>query len=139
MKSILAVALIVAATFVHSASAQDRRVQAQIPFSFAAGSSVLPAGTYIVNSEIGSHFVTFNNWSKHVSVTVLSAPDTASRMGTNQLVFHKYGDQYFLSEIRCTGSSLNVRLAPTKAEKMARKQTLEAGLRVDDTILLALN
>jgi len=38
------------------------------------------------------------------------------------LVFDKYGDQYFLSEILCGPASINASLPPTKSEKQARMQ-----------------
>jgi hypothetical protein len=42
------------------------------------------------------------------------------------MVFHKYGNQYFLSEIRSAdSSSMNLRLPVWKAEKRARMQTQE--------------
>jgi hypothetical protein len=44
-----------------------------------------------------------------------------------QLLFHKYGGQYFLSEILCEQADMNVEIPPSKSEKRAQLQqaTLE--------------
>jgi hypothetical protein len=55
------------------------------------------------------------------------------------LVFHKYGGQYFLSEIRSEESAINVKLAPSKQEKRAKAETEQAGLRVNNDVMIALN
>jgi hypothetical protein len=44
-------------------------------------------------------------------------------------VFDKYGSEYFLHEVVCPNvASLNLEVAPSKAEKSARQHTIEAKL-----------
>jgi len=57
----------------------------------------------------------------------------------NTLVFHKYGNQYYLSEIRSAGAAIDVHFPTSKAEKQARAHVQEAGLFVNDPVLIALN
>jgi hypothetical protein len=54
-------------------------------------------------------------------------------------VFHKYGNQYFLSQICYADSSTKVQFSTSKAEKRARTQINEAGLRVNNDVMIALN
>ncbi|HTC75260.1 MAG TPA: hypothetical protein VK684_06770, partial [Edaphobacter sp.] len=65
-------------------------------------------------------------------------PAEEQKHKVNQLVFHKYGDQYFLCEIRSEQSSLNVQLPTTKQEKRARTETQVAGLAVNNEVMIAL-
>jgi hypothetical protein len=70
---------------------------------------------------------------------VMAMPGTAAKQKTNVLVFHKYGSQYFLSEIRSEDSAINVKLSTSKQEKMARTETEQAGVRFNDDVIIALN
>jgi hypothetical protein len=143
MKRIAEIALIVAsATFltVGIANAQNNVVQATVPFSFTVGNNTLPAGTYRIASMASSaHVLGFSSWQKGVNVLAMGSPDQSNPEKADILVFHKYRNLYFLSDIRCADSAMNVHFAVTKAEKRARAQVEEAGLFVDDPVLIALN
>jgi len=146
MKNILAIALVLASTLTAAAtaSAQDRRIQATVPFSFTVGSTTLPAGTYTIGSNASTPDVlNVSNWQKGVSILTAGRANQSNPERADVLVFHKYGDQYFLSQIRTDGASMNVDLTPSKAEAKARKQSEEAGSVearvVSAPVLIALN
>ena len=143
MNRISAIALIVAASFVTagSAMAQDHRAKANVPFNFSVNGNSLPAGTYTVGSEINSpNVITITDREKNIHILALTLPDANAPGTGNKLVFHRYGDQYFLSEVRCESASLNVELSTSKAEKRAKAaQTQEAGVRVNNDVMIALN
>lgn len=142
MNRISAIALFVAASFVTagSAMAQDHRVQATVPFNFTVNGETLPAGTYIIGSDVSTpRIVTITERAKNVHLMAVTLPDQNASRPTNKLVFHKYGNQYFLSEIRCDSVSMNAHLATSKQEKWAKAQTQEAALRSDNDVLVALN
>lgn len=141
MKSTVAIALLIVASFVStgSASAQEHRVQATIPFTFAVGNRTLPAGTYTIGSEANSPTVLqIRSWKNKVNMLTMGQPNQENSSQQNELVFHKYGDRYFLSEIRTQGDAMNVHLPTSKAEKEARTQTEEARLPVEEPVLIAL-
>ena len=145
MKRISAIALFAAATFIAagSALAQNSSVKATIPFNFKVGNSTLPAGTYTISSRTNGHnILAINNWQKNVHVLSMGMSDAGDLSQDNVLVFHKYesknGTQYFLSEVRSSGASIDMRLVDDRAEKKARAKTEEAGLSVSDPVLLAL-
>jgi len=54
-------------------------------------------------------------------------------------VFHKYGNQYFLSDIFSEGASMNVHFPTTKAERQAKAEVERAGVRANEPVLIALN
>ena len=84
--------------------AQSSRLTATIPFNFHVGRDTLPAGKYDVKEIVGS------------AIRLLSVSgDGAAAIGTipiwnadgrvSKLVFNRYGNDYFLSEIHWRGSS----------------------------------
>jgi hypothetical protein len=143
MNRILSIALVLASTFAAAgtSSAQDHKVEATVPFNFTVGDKTLPAGTYTIsNSGDAPELLALNNWEKRVNILTMGTPDDYNNpKQVNVLVFHKYGDQYFLSRICSEGASMNIDFSPTKAEKRARTQVEEAGRYVNDPVLIALN
>jgi hypothetical protein len=140
MKHLTAIALFIAATFITAgkAIAQDYAVQATIPFNFTVNGSQLPAGNYTLGSDITNpRILKISDRTQHVHVMVLAMPSADEKRKANQLVFHKYGDQYFLSEIRSQESAINVQLATSKQEKRARTETQVAGLLVNNDVIIA--
>jgi hypothetical protein len=142
MKHLTAIVLFIAATFITAgkAIAQDYAVRATIPFNFTVNGSELPAGNYTLGSDVISpRILRIRDQTQHVHVMVMTLPSADERQKANQLVFHKYGNQYFLSEIRSQESSINVQFATSKQEKKARAETEQAGLRAHDEVMIALN
>ncbi len=136
MKRITAVALLTIASFVTagSALAADRGVEATVPFDFTVGNHLLPAGTYTIASPSSNVVEIRNAEGQIVATTVaLSANDDAK--GNGDLVFDRYGNKYFLSEVLCPAASMHAKLPPSKMEKMAKTQ--EARLPSDGQILVA--
>ncbi len=117
---------------VGSAAAQDHKIRAIIPFAFNVGNKILPAGKYTIASE--NSFVAIRNDKR--TVTVLTTAPTDD-FGANKLIFHKYGDQFFLSKVVFSDAHLNLELAVSKTEKRSRLQ--QANLVRNDQILVALN
>jgi hypothetical protein len=142
MKNIAAIALVVVGAFAAAgqAHAQDHTLKANVPFNFTVGDRTVPAGTYTISSDAtNSDLVEIRNWNKKIGVLSLGQSGQSNPRHDNKLVFHKYGNQYFLSEIRSEGSAMNIHFATSKAEKRARTQVEEAGLFVNDPVLIALN
>ena len=102
MKRIATIALSIAATLISSGSAfaQDHAVKATVPFSFSVNGSWAPAGTYTISSEPNrSNVLRIANSEQKVSMMALVWIDSKQPGEGGKLVFHKYGDRYFLSEI----------------------------------------
>jgi hypothetical protein len=142
MKRIAAVALFVAATLITTGSAwaQDHAVKATVPFNFTLNGNTLPAGSYTIASDsTNAGTLSIRNRQEGVNAWVLGMIDSTNTGKAGQLVFHKCGDRLFLSEIRYPYSSTKVRFPMSKMEKRAREHTLEAGLQVNNDVLIALN
>ena len=135
MKRITAIALFTIASFVTAgiALAQDRAVQATVPFDFTVGNKLLPSGTYTITSP-SSHIVEVKNFDRHIALLVIVNPND-NHSGNGRLVFDKYGDQYFLHKILCQSAAINMDLPASKAEKRVRAQ--EAMLNSSNQVLVA--
>jgi hypothetical protein len=136
MKRIFAIALFAASSLavVGNLSAQDHRVNATIPFDFTLNKKVLPAGSYIISS-LSANAVEVRNVNGHIAE--LSAVRSGDKQSTNPvLVFQKYGNQYFLSEVLGPSSALNVVVPRSKREQRVRRE--EATLQESSQILIAL-
>ena len=117
----VAVALV---TAVASANAQSR-LSADVPFEFVANNQTLPAGQYYISDLIttGREVVRISNSKQAKGVFALTMPLTrkgASDTGT--LVFHRYGNRYFLAEIWPAGDREGQRLHKSKEEKAIQNE-----------------
>jgi hypothetical protein len=136
MKRFAAIALVVlaGACTAGTLQAQSHEVRANVPFDFAVGNKQLPAGHYTFFTEPNETVVIR---STEYKATILSRTEEGGSKGyLSRLVFDKYGDQYFLREIRCPSVAINVVIPPSKLEKQVRVQKAWLG---PETTLLALN
>ena len=102
-----------------SANAQSRRSKADVPFDFVAGNKTLPAGQYnIADSTLAGEVVKISARQKDASVfamTVRLSSKAANDQG--KLVFHRYGNRYFLAEIWTGGDREGQKLMKSREEK----------------------
>jgi hypothetical protein len=108
------------------ANAQELALKANIPFDFTVGNTRMPAGEYTITSSIQEVLVL--RTAGHIASVASSEINTESKSGS-ELVFDRYGNQYFLHDVLCPeAASLNLEVAPSKAEKNARQHATEAKL-----------
>ena len=107
----------------------SRRVVATVPFSFIVGDKELPAGTYGVQpTTIGSGVLRIAGTENAKSTVRLTTSLRRNNAGTGKLVFHRYQDQYFLSEIWQTGESGGRQLMKSSREKAAQRDQLASNV-----------
>src|ERR1700693_409154 len=105
--------------------AQTRTLEVNVPFAFEVGNKTMPAGSYRVETVLtgnGSLQVLRSN-SGEARLTISTMP-TAPNIGAPapSLIFHRYGNHYFLAQIR-TGGGHARNLYPTLQEKeLARSE-----------------
>jgi hypothetical protein len=123
---LLAVMMIVAAGVSAKAQTLDSRLTANIPFDFTVVDKKLPAGKYWVSrvqQSQGDTVLQVTSAEGKASAVRLTIPVNSHQpkdIGT--LVFHRYGDDYFLSEVWAKGGSVGRSLLKTHAErKLERK------------------
>lgn len=140
MKNIAAIALFLAATFIMAGSASAQaNVKATVPFDFVVGDRTMPAGTYTIEPKtFSSHVLILSNPEREVHATIAGQPNQDNPKHVSKLEFRRYGNQYFLSDIRCEDGSMNIHFTASKSEESARAQIQEAQQRVDDPVTIAL-
>ncbi len=97
---------------------------ANIPFAFTVLDKTVPAGKYVIQNAVTtskSGIVKFRNVDTGHSVAVL-APSNAASYTTKdkvaaKVIFHRYGDRYFFSEIWSADGLLNGKVQPCKLER----------------------
>src|ERR1700682_2202154 len=110
------------------ARAQEAMV-VDIPFAFTAGNATLPAGEYCVQKMDRNSAVFFIYlWAPRASALRISNAAQAKEPQTeSKLVFNRYGNRYFLSQVWTSGSIRGRQLPISPREKempqLARNET----------------
>jgi hypothetical protein len=110
------------------ARAQDAMV-VDIPFAFTAGNATLPAGEYRVQKlDRNSAVLLVHCWDARASALVITNAAQAKETQTeSKLVFNRYGNRYFLSQVWNAGSIRGRQLPISPREKempqLARNET----------------
>ncbi|HTG99255.1 MAG TPA: hypothetical protein VL882_03250 [Vicinamibacterales bacterium] len=129
-------ALAALATVATVQAQQDVRVIARIPFEFAVGDTTLPRDTYRL-SQMNGHPEMLLLRSERSGAFVRVAEVKMARDDTPpSLVFHRYGDQYFLRQIRLEGTS-RLDLPLTRAERDAADRRTDGAAAVMKTVVVA--
>jgi hypothetical protein len=102
-------------------------IRASIPFDFMVRGKMLPAGNYEVSrindDPIG--LMIRNLDQKHDTVMFETEPVYMRKTpGKNMLVFNRYGDTYFLSEIKTASENTAREAYPSRAERHLQQQTV---------------
>ena len=96
-------------------------VKFNVPFDFTVGKVSLPAGSYSV-SRIGSiqtHLQLTRNDGKEGTIERINYVELNRGQVSEaaKLIFHRYGDQYFLAQFWNLGSTTGYELPRSKAER----------------------
>jgi hypothetical protein len=120
------VSMFILCAAVASANAQlSIPIMAKIPFDFSVGNKKLPAGEYT--------FSRLSGFSDSKTISVSSEGSTRVFQSTfeaqvlipkkdSTLVFHKYGDQYFLEQIWSGGAQEGTQVPESRSERTIRRQ-----------------
>jgi hypothetical protein len=101
-----------------SAYAQTGVVKANVPFNFIVDKTQIPAGEYLIQS-IGTSNSALVIENKDRSVARMVLPIACESFGAQmktKLVFHRYGDQYFLAQVWTAGNNRGTQLRQSARE-----------------------
>jgi hypothetical protein len=128
MNRIHAIALLVIATLMTagSANAQSDALKVNVPFNFTLNGAALPAGNYsfVFDSKVRDLLI-IRDGANSVKARSLGERGSIGAGKPRTLIFHRYGGQYFLSEVRFNWGSNGVLLPETKLEREAGKVSRE--------------
>lgn len=91
---------------------------ARVPFAFAVGNANLPSDTYHLSRMNGHREMLFLRGDRTGALVRVDETRLPRTDAEPSLVFHRYGNQYFLREIRWEGSA-RLDLPETKGERDA--------------------
>jgi hypothetical protein len=135
LKNFTMFSLLLMLTAVSVAAQSERSKITNIPFSFNVGEKTLPAGEYTVEPNRRDYDKVWLVQSRdgHSSALFTTMPVRASEtQEKTKFVFHKYGDQYFLSQIWTPGGNSGRELLMPRLERELAKNAIER-----QTIVLA--
>lgn len=98
-----------------------------VPFAFVVGRQALPAGHYIV-AAVDDNIRIFNSQTSGLYVPTHGA--LRANSDGSKLVFHRYGDTYFLSAVWVTGNTIGRELFRSRAERELAARNAEMDLAV---------
>jgi hypothetical protein len=124
---ILFCAVVCALTFGAFAQTRAGDLVVDVPFAFFANGEKLPAGHYIVHQNTNMIRI-FNHDNVGLFVPTLYAIRT--KEDGSKLVFHRYGDEYFLASVWTTGNKSGKELFPSRAEREAKSRRAEMEMAV---------
>ncbi len=105
-------------------------VRANIPFDFVIGTKTLPQGTYTVKFlETSPNVLVISGQDNNEGAIALSITVSAEDIEDNspKLIFHRYGDQYFLSQVWSGAGLVGKELLQSQQEReLLAKGSLEA-------------
>ncbi len=126
IKGLTMLMIVVALAFVTSAAYGQSSQQsvAKIPFEFVVGDKSLPAGEYGVRSADGTgQIIRIRSTEDNQSALRLTSVITCASAPTRgKLVFHRYANHYFLTEVWSAGETRGRQLTKSKQERAIERE-----------------
>ena len=99
--------LFTAATLFAQTTPSQRLMTVKIPFAFGVEGHALPAGEYLVLTVTPERSIRIASADGKHSAIVNTLPNYASAPSANsRLVFHRYGDDYYLVQVWTAGQNV---------------------------------
>ena len=125
--TMLSLVVMLAAGSVWAAAEEPFKIN--VPFEFSAGKQVLPAGEYVVRQVFGGSVVRIQAVEGDAIATVQThSVQSKSDQSKARLVFRRYGDQYFLSQVFGSNDIKGRELSRSRREREFAKGSYSARL-----------
>ena len=101
-----------------SAYAQTGVMKANVPFNFIVDKTDVPAGQYLIQGvgTTGTAMAIESSDRSLVKLVLPIACESSQAQEKSKLVFHRYGDQYFLAQIWTEGDNRGSELPKSQRE-----------------------
>lgn len=126
---LLAVIMIVAASASVKAQSLQYKLTADVPFDFTVSDKKLPAGKYSIsraqtsNGDLVLQIVSADGQKNISRLTIPVITHKPMNQGT--LVFNRYGNDYYLSEVWPAGGSTGRELPKSRTERELARKAVE--------------
>jgi len=122
--SVVAMIVMVGST---QAQSLGNRIRINIPFEFSVGDKKLPAGEYSIGRALpssGDTVLLISSVNEKDSVFPLTnSAQSLDPKDADTLVFHRYGDQYFLFQVWPAGATYGRAVVRSRSEREAQRRT----------------
>ena len=128
LRTFTMLSLVLMLTAVSVCAQSERSGVLNIQFNFIVGGKTLPAGEYTVepNKKDSQNVWLVQSREGNASALFTTLPVRANQtQEETKLVFHKYGDQYFLSQIWTPGGNTGRELLMPRFERELAKNGIE--------------
>ena len=132
LKGFTMLALIVGLAFVSavvSAKGQSTQAVAKVPFEFIVGDKTLPSGQYTVRAVSDTNKAALMIRGKSSAIRLTNEIQPNPNKTEARLVFHRYGERYFLSEVWMGGDSAGRHLLQSGQERSIERELASLGSR----------
>ena len=121
---------------------QSQTSKANIPFEFVVGDQSLPAGLYTVRAITdGGETLRIRGVEAKASAVRLTTPANG-KASNAKLVFHRYGQRYFLAEVWSTNTDGRELMASRQEraiqKEMSRIASIKPAQRAYETVEIAI-
>jgi hypothetical protein len=139
MKALYSIALSFGLLFATAAAnAQGFNVRADVPFDFVVANQTLPAGEYEVRPGATSDqmlIIQSSDGSK-AALAITYACGGGDPSKHSELVFHRVGNQYFLSQVQVQGYAQGRELPKNRTEAEAEAE-VASNQKADSVVIVA--
>jgi hypothetical protein len=119
-------ALLLFVAFATANAQSNAQIRANIPFDFTVGNKTLPAGEYTLvrdSTSVNNATVVIRGTVTNESVMQISRSAFIHSQGNGaKLVFHRYGDNYFLYQVWSPGETYASEFTESKKERAIQLQ-----------------
>lgn len=124
-RSLIMICLLLTATALFAQTENRTLMKINIPFLFSADNHTLPAGTYYVRTVTPERSIALVSADGKHSLVVNDMPNYAGDPSSDsRLVFQKYGDEYFLTQVWTSGDNVARNLLISKRQyEIARRSS----------------
>ena len=120
----LVVALTITFAVAPAAAESFGSIRVDVPFEFSAGHSVFPAGKYTIRpagvSTNGVIRITSED-GKASGILLTNSAESIESKNETVLIFHRYGDQYFLFQVWVVGDTIGLEIPKSSMEREAAR------------------
>ena len=114
--SLLTTVLLMAAGSAYAQLGSKQEVRANVPFDYKVGKATMKAGDCSIRAAGVTNVLAIRCGESEAKLA-LTSPVSGKPATDTKLVFHKYGDEYFLAQIWVQGEDTGQELPRTHAEK----------------------
>ncbi len=140
LKRLIMPSVLIMLSAVVSYAQGGRQFTVTIPFDFYVSGKTLPAGQYIVDrsTQASAEGLALRATNVHAgSFALTKGIQREEIQQQSQLVFRRYGDQYFLAEVWISGRSTGRELTRSRKERSLMREIAKHGANHERVAVIA--